>query len=204
MRAAREVFASKGYHSAKVDDIARAADVGKGTVYLYFPDKRSIIQELLDRVVVLLQGAILHVDVASDVSAQVKHNIRAIVGLFLDEPTLPKLLLSPLNGVDPDFQKRLDIFFVAVHQLLAVALRDGQRLGIVAEGDANLYATFTLGALKEALIASVSASISREDVVDGLYRMLSVGYLRTTKPNPPAADPPVIRRAKTARPTKAR
>jgi AcrR family transcriptional regulator len=188
LRAAREVFASKGYHSAKVDDIAKAAGVGKGTVYLYFPDKRSLISELLRRLVVLIRGAILHVDVSSDIGAQVKHNIRAIVGLFLDDRTLPKLLLSPLNGVDPDFQAQMAVFFAAVHHLLSIALADGQKIGLVAEGDAKLYATFTLGALKETLIASETTPLTREQVVDALYHMLSDGYLRMGQPR---TDPPV-------------
>lgn len=32
----------KGFFPTRVDDIARAAKVAKGTVYLYFPDKESI------------------------------------------------------------------------------------------------------------------------------------------------------------------
>lgn len=40
LRAARDVFATKGYHNAKIDDIVQAAKVAKGTFYLYFPDKR--------------------------------------------------------------------------------------------------------------------------------------------------------------------
>ena len=42
LRAARDVFVTKGYHDAKVEDICARADVAKGTFYLYFPDKRSI------------------------------------------------------------------------------------------------------------------------------------------------------------------
>lgn len=40
--AARQVFALKGFSDATVDEIADAAGVAKGTVYLYFPSKRDI------------------------------------------------------------------------------------------------------------------------------------------------------------------
>ncbi len=40
--AARKVFARKGFASATVDEIAEAANVAKGTVYLYFPSKKEI------------------------------------------------------------------------------------------------------------------------------------------------------------------
>src|SRR6185312_10896655 len=73
LKAARDVFATKGYHDAKVDDIVALAEVAKGTFYLYFPDKRSIFSELVDTLFHRLGAAILQVDPAGDVDAQVKH-----------------------------------------------------------------------------------------------------------------------------------
>jgi len=42
LEAARHVFAMKGFNDATVDDIANAAGVAKGTVYLYYKSKREI------------------------------------------------------------------------------------------------------------------------------------------------------------------
>ncbi|MGH9667881.1 MAG: TetR/AcrR family transcriptional regulator [Bryobacteraceae bacterium] len=42
LEAARKVFASKGFGSATVDDIAESAHISKGTVYLYFRSKRDL------------------------------------------------------------------------------------------------------------------------------------------------------------------
>lgn len=178
LRAARDVFARKGYHEAKVEDIATASRVAKGTVYLYFPDKSSIMQELIDRVLVQLGGAILRVDLVHDVSSQVKHNIRAIVGVFLDDPTLPKILLSPLSGGDPDFQRKLQEFLRTVHGLLSKALSEGQSYAIVAAGDSDVQASFVLGALKELLLQAALDGTTREAIVEGMYQMLSVGLFR--------------------------
>ena len=47
LEAAREVFFEKGIHRATVDDVAAQAEVGKGTVYLYFQSKESILAHLL-------------------------------------------------------------------------------------------------------------------------------------------------------------
>ena len=40
------VFAQDGYNRATVDAIARHADLGKGTLYLYFDTKEAILAEL--------------------------------------------------------------------------------------------------------------------------------------------------------------
>ena len=42
LSAARTVFATKGFADATVDDIAAAAGIAKGTIYLYFSSKRDI------------------------------------------------------------------------------------------------------------------------------------------------------------------
>ena len=42
LEAARSVFGTNGFNDATVDDIANAAGVAKGTVYLYYRSKRDI------------------------------------------------------------------------------------------------------------------------------------------------------------------
>ena len=47
LRAAREVFFEHGFHHATVDSVAERAEVSKGTVYLYFESKETILAHLL-------------------------------------------------------------------------------------------------------------------------------------------------------------
>jgi TetR/AcrR family fatty acid metabolism transcriptional regulator len=49
LRAAIKVFAEKGYFSSKVADIAGAAGIADGTVYLYFKSKDEILHSIFDR-----------------------------------------------------------------------------------------------------------------------------------------------------------
>jgi TetR/AcrR family transcriptional regulator len=47
LRAAREVFFETGFHQATVETVAERAEVSKGTVYLYFESKETILAHLL-------------------------------------------------------------------------------------------------------------------------------------------------------------
>jgi AcrR family transcriptional regulator len=47
LRAAREVFFEHGFYRATVDNVAEQAEVSKGTVYLYFESKETILAHLL-------------------------------------------------------------------------------------------------------------------------------------------------------------
>jgi AcrR family transcriptional regulator len=43
LRAAHALFLAQGYRKTSIDDIARKAEVGKGTVYLYFENKANLL-----------------------------------------------------------------------------------------------------------------------------------------------------------------
>lgn len=48
--AAASLFAEKGYDKTKLEDIAEAAEFGKGTIYNYFENKENIYVEIIDRI----------------------------------------------------------------------------------------------------------------------------------------------------------
>jgi len=47
LRAAIRCFSRKGYDDASLDDVARAAEVAKGTVYLYFRSKADLFASIV-------------------------------------------------------------------------------------------------------------------------------------------------------------
>jgi AcrR family transcriptional regulator len=47
LSAARTIFAKKGFHDATIEEIAEAADVAKGTVYLYYKSKKDLYLQAL-------------------------------------------------------------------------------------------------------------------------------------------------------------
>lgn len=65
LEAARRVLAFKGYHDTKIADIARAANVGVGTFYLYYPTKQAIFLELVEDTVRRLRQEVESVEAKS-------------------------------------------------------------------------------------------------------------------------------------------
>src|SRR5258705_8349753 len=49
LRAAIDVFAERGFFNAQVADVARAAGVAAGTVYLYFRSKDDLLASIFER-----------------------------------------------------------------------------------------------------------------------------------------------------------
>src|SRR3954452_10436260 len=52
--AAMEEFIARGFAATRLDDIAKRADVAKGTIYLHFKDKESMFEELIRTAIVPL------------------------------------------------------------------------------------------------------------------------------------------------------
>jgi AcrR family transcriptional regulator len=47
LAAALDEFADRGFAATRLDDVARRADVAKGTIYLHFADKEALFEELI-------------------------------------------------------------------------------------------------------------------------------------------------------------
>ncbi|MEL6450556.1 MAG: TetR/AcrR family transcriptional regulator [Pseudomonadota bacterium] len=87
LEGARAVFMADGFEGASVDDIARAAEVSKATLYSYFPDKRLLFMEVANiECARQSQAAIDNIDMSQpprDVLCQVgMHFLRFITSKF--------------------------------------------------------------------------------------------------------------------------
>ena len=181
---AREVFAKRGYHQTTIDDIVAQAGVARGTFYLYFEDKRAVFSDLVDRFAGQLSVAIVRIvtdDPGRSVVEQVRENIRAIIGTALTDRAMTKILFTDAVGIDPAFDRKLQTFYDSVVQLLTESLKDGQTLGIVADGEPRVLAYLTIGALKELLYQAVTLGFAEESadvLTQQMFTFLGGGYLR--------------------------
>ncbi len=97
LNAAREVFFEKGTGKTTVDDIAARAEVSKGTVYLYFESKETILaQVLLEGLGILLDR--LENAYCADRSLTAARRLRrlatAYLGFFEEYPDYFRLLMA--------------------------------------------------------------------------------------------------------------
>jgi AcrR family transcriptional regulator len=196
---ARDVFAKRGYHATKIEDIVAAAKVARGTFYLYFEDKRAVFAELVDRFLARLHLAIMRIeahDPRRDVESQIRENIFRVFALFLQDRAMTKILLTDAPGLDAEFDRKLQSVYEEVLKLLAESYAEGQTLGIVGEGDTRVFAYLTVGAIKELLYQSVMRDVgegSAERLSAEVFSFLCRGCLRM----PEARATPSRRRERT-------
>ncbi len=83
LRAAIDVFAQSGYFNAKVSDIAKAAGVADGTIYLYFDGKEdlltSIFRDHIRNYLQSLERALANVNRPEDrVRVAIRHHLESL------------------------------------------------------------------------------------------------------------------------------
>ncbi|MBN2358942.1 MAG: TetR/AcrR family transcriptional regulator [Deltaproteobacteria bacterium] len=179
---AAAVFAEKGYHAAKVDDIVQRARIARGTFYLYFEDKHALFGELIDGLLGRLRTAIRRIDVAAPepVIEQLRANVRRVVALLFEERALTKIMVSDAVGLDPGFDDKLLSFYGQVRSVLEGSLSEGQRLGLVQPCSPQLAATAVIGSVKEIVYQSIFGrlQVGVEEVVDSLFACYGQSLLR--------------------------
>jgi AcrR family transcriptional regulator len=115
LQAARGVFFQRGFHTVTVDDIAAAAEVGKGTVYLYFDAKETILAHLLleglDKLVAELEAA-YSADRRLAARTRLRRMADAYLKFFQQNPEYYRLLMAFDRGqiqasIDPDIYQEV-------------------------------------------------------------------------------------------------
>ncbi len=179
---AAEVFAEKGYHDARIDDIVARAKVARGTFYLYFEDKRAIFEELVDAFVHSLADGIAPIETVPEadparVMREVRTNLLRIVERVLAKPAMARLLFSAALGVDADFDARLLAFYDEIAALLERSLEQGEDALLVRPGHRRIRAFCLTGIVKELLSQLISrrAAVDPAEVVDAMLDLVTDG-----------------------------
>ena len=151
LRAATRVFARNGYFNSKVADIARAAGVADGTVYLYFKSKEEILHSIFDQ---NMAEAIAADRKLIDKLRDPREKLRRIATLHLQrlgaDRDLAIVFQVELRGSTKFMEEFSAAGFAEYLGLLRAIFEEGQRTGVFRkELNAKVAAKIFFGALDE-------------------------------------------------------
>ena len=132
--AAVQVFAEKGFHQARVSDIARRAGVADGTIYLYFKNKEDLLLNIFEESMdVMLRDLSAAMDGATDPLER----IRRFAGYHLmqvrDHQALAEVLQVELRLSTKFLKDYRPEKLWAYLEVFREIIRDGQSAGIIRE-----------------------------------------------------------------------
>lgn len=105
--AAAQVFSQKGYHAASMQDIARAVNLRKGSLYHHVSSKQEILVDLLDRALDLLierVSLVLAQPIAPE--EKLRQAMRVYLEIFAEHADLSAVLLLEHRSLEPELHSR--------------------------------------------------------------------------------------------------
>src|SRR5579872_944829 len=128
--AAVRVFARKGFHATRVSEVARAAGVADGTIYLYFESKDALLVSLFENRVERLLGFLeRELPRTAGASARVRRIIEVQLGLLEGERDLAEVITVILRQSTKLMKGYAAPKFTAYLDAIAQVIEDGQVTG---------------------------------------------------------------------------
>lgn len=174
--AAAELFAARPYHEVRLDDVAEAARVGKGTLYVYFKSKEDLYESLI------LEG---FDQLMQRISARVSQEhegawetlslvVRELVAWGKRFPHFFQLMRPGQQGANAPAlrQKRQELA-----KLIEQIIRRGVRRGELDDPRPDLTAQFIPSCVRGAMRFG-PADVGQEALVNHVLRVLGRGIQR--------------------------
>jgi TetR/AcrR family fatty acid metabolism transcriptional regulator len=151
LRAGTEVFARYGFFQAQVADVARAAGVAAGTVYLYFRSKDDILISIFERT---MREAIAEARAALDGVVDPRDRLARVARLHLErlgrDRDLAVVFQVELRQSTKFMERFSSTFLRDYIGMIRQAIADGQKAGLFRQDiNPTTVAKMFFGALDE-------------------------------------------------------
>jgi TetR/AcrR family transcriptional regulator, fatty acid metabolism regulator protein len=163
LEAAVKVFAKKGFHAARVGDIAEEAGVAYGLVYHYFDSKEELLETIFRTTWTEMLARVREVESAGVPASEAVRQVTALLlRTWRRDPDLVRVLVREVTR-NQHVQREIEEITAAMETLEGI-VRRGQETGeFRPDLDPRLAAVVFYGALEEVLTGWVLGQLPDRD-----------------------------------------
>jgi AcrR family transcriptional regulator len=178
--AALRLFATRPFHEVRLEDVAAAAKVGKGTVYIYFKSKEdlygSLISEGFSKLVEDVRAQLA--DESEPAWDVLKKTVREVVRFSVSHPHVYRLMR--MGGPEEHRAAALTTMRRELGKLIEGVIRRGIRRGEMCDPHPELTAQFVPACVRASTLYG-PRDISEDVMVNHVMRVLGQGLMRRHK-----------------------
>ena len=127
LTAAKRIFAQNGFRRTKIEQIAAHLSVGKGTLYRYFEDKKSLFLAVFEQGMVQLRHAMrANVEPIIDPKDKISAAVRTYFEFFESDRELIEILMQVRSEFKDDYRR----VFLALYSDYIVKIQENLRNGV--------------------------------------------------------------------------
>lgn len=179
LEAAVQLFAEYGYHAAPLRDIARLAGIQAASIYHHYPNKQSLLVEIMETHMKRLNSQL---DAILRKYTDPRERLREAIANHIRLHTTYKaeffIIDTELRSLEEEPRVRIVALRDEYDRLLQSLLRDGMERGIFRQSDAKVTSYAII-----AMCTQVSSwfngggRLSVQQVIEIYYQMISQGLL---------------------------
>ncbi len=131
LTAARRVFASRGFHDSTIEDVAEAAGIAKGTIYLYYASKHDVYWAALKAgIVAMIEEAERQMAAVPTVREKIHAFIASKINYAEAEKDFFRVYFSEFGNAltqPAEMQKEFKQLYLGQARMLAQVIAEGAR-----------------------------------------------------------------------------
>ncbi|MGB9599559.1 MAG: TetR/AcrR family transcriptional regulator [Myxococcota bacterium] len=169
LKAAKEIFAKKGYHNTIVSEIVQRAGVGQGTFYRNFIDKRDIFENLIGELVekLLLSFSEMSNELPKNSEEYREASIRAIrrmIDIVIENRELVQIFVKEAITVDRGLERKILDLQMRFAELAKYYLDYAIKKGFARRCDSEIVSKSVVGLGFSFLNMWISGVVDEKDV----------------------------------------
>ncbi len=178
--AALNIFAQKGYHDTRLDEIVEESHTSKGSIYFHFPNKERLFLALVDQFADLLERRVTTAIAPEEKGiARVRLALETTLNTFGQYRRPAKILLVQAVGLGAPFEKKRNEVNDRFANLIETYLLEAIEVGDIPPVDTEVVSYAWMGAIYGVVIRWVYTGEPEPDrIMETLLPVLlrSVGF----------------------------
>lgn len=148
LKAAVSVFAREGFYNAKVENIAIAADIGKGTVYQYFSSKKHLFQEMImEGIRYYLSSLQREIKDETDLTRKFEKIVSFSFSFMKQHQDIAKLIINDPSAVSENLRKWVFNIKKEINKTIVEIIEEGIKQNVFRPVDPKIAAHTFFGTL---------------------------------------------------------
>lgn len=154
LNAARKIFSQKGFASTKIEDVAREAGIGKGTVYEYFRSKNDIFFALFEEIKAEFHKRVFIMKPKSPPQERLEKYIISALASFEEWKDMSHILLDfwAEHKSKSSAHFRFDELYRVARENLSALIKEGIKKGDFKKIDPSLTASMLIALIDGLLL----------------------------------------------------
>jgi len=123
------LFTTRGYEATSTREIAEAADIAAGTLFNYFPEKRSLLIHLMQRQIDAAADRAFEAMTPSTLEQELTHVCTALTQCYAQERRLSRVFVKELLFTDGERRAKSAAWTFGLVKRIAGVVSNAQRRG---------------------------------------------------------------------------